>query len=59
MEKVGNIPPVPASVAPPLTVGYKISYGLGATAEAITFQASSMFLLIYCTSSDNLGQLAA
>lgn len=47
MDKVGSIPPVPASVAPPLTVGFKISYGLGATAEAITFQASSMFLLIY------------
>ena len=47
MEKVGSIPPVPENVAPPLTVGYKISYGLGATAEAITFQASSMFLLIY------------
>ena len=47
MDKSGNIPPVPASVAPPLTVGFKISYGLGATAEAITFQGTSLFLLIY------------
>lgn len=47
MEKVGSIPPVPASAAPPLTVGFKISYGLGATAEAITFQGTSLFLLIY------------
>ena len=47
MDKVGSIPPVPASVAPPLTVGFKISYGLGATAEAITFQGTSLFLLIY------------
>ena len=36
-----------SGVAPPLTVGFKISYGLGATAEAMTFQATSMFLLLY------------
>jgi len=47
MSEVGSVPPVPASAAPPLTVGYKISYGLGATAEAITFQGASLFLLIY------------
>jgi Na+/melibiose symporter-like transporter len=44
---VGSIPPVPASRAPPLTVGFKISYAMGATAEAITFQGASLFLLIY------------
>ena len=33
--------------APPLTVRLKISYGVGATAEAMTFQATSMFLLLY------------
>ena len=42
---------VDSTVSPPkppaLTTGFKISYGLGATAEAMTFQATSMFLLLY------------
>ncbi len=32
---------------PPLTVRLKLSFALGSTAEAITFQATSMFLLLY------------
>lgn len=35
------------SSAPPLTVRFKLSYGVGATAEAMTFTATSMFLLLY------------
>jgi glycoside/pentoside/hexuronide:cation symporter, GPH family len=33
--------------APPLTVRLKLSHALGSTAEAISFTASSMFLLIF------------
>lgn len=36
-----------SSKPPPLTTGFKLSYGVGATAEAMTFQATSMFLLLY------------
>lgn len=47
MNNMLEVAAVRADNAPPLTVGFKISYGVGATAEAMTFQATSMFLLLY------------
>lgn len=34
-------------VPPPLTVRMKMAFGVGSTAEAITFQATNMFLLLF------------
>lgn len=42
VDSIASLPKPPA-----LTTRFKISYGLGATAEAMTFQATSMFLLLY------------
>ena len=36
-----------APAAPPLTRRLKLSFALGSTAEAVTFQGTSMFLLLY------------
>jgi glycoside/pentoside/hexuronide:cation symporter, GPH family len=32
---------------PPLTIAMKLSYGVGATAEAMTFTGTNMFLLLF------------
>ena len=47
MNNILEVAAVRADHAPLLTVGLKISYGVGASAEAMTFQATSMFLLLY------------
>lgn len=39
--------PSAESPVPPLTKRLKLSFALGSTAEAVTFQATSMFLLLY------------
>ena len=39
--------PETEAAAPPLTVRMKMAFGVGSTAEAITFQATNMFLLLF------------